>query len=191
MKVGLYFGSYNPIHIGHLIIANSMLEHSDMDEVWFVVSPQNPFKVNQSLLDDKMRLEMVSRAVDGNDKLKACSIELSLPKPSFTYVTLMELRKRYADIEFCIIMGSDNLERFEMWRNYQEILDRHHLYVYPRPNHLDIPLATLPQVTIMPNLPMLEISSTYIRDEIQKGRSVQYLVSDKVWDYIKQNQLYK
>ena len=191
MKVGLYFGSYNPIHIGHLIIANSMLEHTDMEEVWFVVSPQNPFKVNQSLLDDTMRLEMVEKAVEGNPRLKACGIELSLPKPSFTFVTLSVLREQYPDNEFCIIMGGDNLERFEMWRNYQDILDRHRLYVYPRPDHLDPPLSRHPQVTMMPNLPMLEISSTYIRDEIREGRSVRYLVAEPVWDYIREHHLFE
>ncbi|MCQ2299446.1 MAG: nicotinate-nucleotide adenylyltransferase [Bacteroidales bacterium] len=189
-RIGLYFGSYNPIHIGHLIIANAMLEYTPLEEVWFVVSPQNPFKVNQSLLADNERLEMVRLAVRSNLRLKACDVELGLPKPSYTVATLAKLKEMFPEEEFSIIMGSDNLERFDKWKNYEEILSSHHLYVYPRPNHADCPLLGHENITLLEDLPNMEISSTYIREEIAKSNSVRYLVPDEALRYIKEKGFY-
>lgn len=190
-KIGLYFGSFNPIHVGHLIIANAMLENTDMDEVWFVVSPQNPFKERQSLLPDIHRMQLVRRAIDDNYRLRACDVEMGLPVPSYTVVTLAHLNERYPDKEFCLIMGSDNLDHFDRWRNYQYILDHYHLYVYPRPGHLDSPLVKHPSVTLMEDFPLMEISSSYIRNQIARGRSVKYLLTDPVWQYLTEMHFYE
>ena len=190
-RIGLYFGSFNPIHVGHLIIANAMLENSDMDEVWFVVSPQNPFKERQSLLSDHHRLQLVRRAVDDNYRLRACDVELHLPVPSYTAVTLAHLKEDYPDKEFCLIMGSDNLDHFDRWRNADYILEHYHIYVYPRPGHLDSPLIAHPHVTLLKDFPLMEISSSYIRDQIKQGHSVQYLLSDPVWQYLTEMHFYE
>lgn len=182
-KVGLFFGSFNPIHIGHLIIGNSMLANSDMDEVWFVVSPQNPLKERATLLADRQRLEMVRLAIDDNYRLRACDIEFHLPIPSYTSTTLAYLAERYPDKSFCLIMGSDNLETFTRWRNWQFIIDNYHLYVYPRPGHDNCSLAQHPHVTLV-DVPTMDISSTYIRQQLRRGRDVRYLLPDKVYDYV-------
>lgn len=178
MKVGLYFGSYNPLHIGHLIIADAMLQHCPLDEIWLVVSPQNPFKERDGLLEDRLRLSLVEKAVEGNPRIRVCDIELTLPLPSYTYNTLQKLSEKYPQHEFCLIMGSDNVDRLDRWRNATEILEHYDIYVYPRPNHLDAPLLQHSHVHLIPNLPHMEISSTYIRQQISEGRSVRYLVPD-------------
>lgn len=190
MKVGLYFGSYNPIHIGHQIIANAMVEHTSLDEVWFVVSPQNPFKQNQVLLEDYLRVELVQKAIEGNPHLKVCDIEMQLPKPSYTIVTLTRLRELYPHIEFSLVLGSDNMDDFMRWKQADEILDNFHIYVYPRPNHLDSPVLQHHSVTLVKDLPHLEISSTYIREQISQGKSVQYLLSQPVYEIISNRKLY-
>ena len=190
MKIGLYFGSYNPIHIGHQIIANSMLAHTDMDEVWFVVSPQNPFKANQQLLDDQERVEMVRLAVEDNPRIKVCDIELSLPRPSYTYTTLCHLHKLHPNHEFRLIMGSDNLEHFDRWRNFEDIVAEHQVYVFPRPNHPLGRWENHPAIHWV-ECPQMEISSSYIRKEIAEGRSAQYLLAPKVWQQIIKKEFYK
>lgn len=189
-KTGLFFGSFNPIHIGHLIIANTMLQNSELDEVWFVVSPQNPLKERSSLLADYHRIEMVRRAIDDNYKLRACDVEFHLPIPSYTVVTLAQLRDKYKDREFCLIMGSDNLENFHRWRNYQYILDNYEIYVYPRPGHVGGKCADHPHVKVV-EVPMMDISSSYIREQIAQGHSVQYLLSDPVWKYLTEMHFYE
>ena len=175
---GLYFGSFNPIHIGHLIIAQAMLEH--VDEVWFVVSPQNPFKAQQSLMPEEERLRLVQLAVADNPRLKACDIELRLPRPSYTCVTLERLKQEYPEREFALIMGSDNVEGLPRWREAESIIENHRIYVYPRPGHLEAPLLQHPHITLLESLPHMEISSTYIRQQLAQGHSVRYLLPEPV-----------
>ncbi|MCQ2297359.1 MAG: nicotinate-nucleotide adenylyltransferase [Bacteroidales bacterium] len=189
-KVGLFFGSFNPIHVGHLIIANAMLHNSDLDEVWFVVSPQNPFKERRTLLADHHRMQMVRRAIDDNYRLRACDVEFHLPIPSYTCVTLAELSERYPDYQFCLIMGGDNLAGFHRWRNYQYILDNYQIFVYPRPRFEDNPFAGHPHVTIV-DVPMMDISSSYIRSQIALKHSVQYLLTEPVYEYLTEMHFYE
>ncbi len=189
--VGLYFGSFNPIHVGHLVIANAMLSQADLDEVWFVVSPQNPFKQHDSLLGDTHRFAMVREAVADNPRFKACDIELQLPTPSYTVVTLRTLAERYPDCRFSLIMGSDNLERFDRWRDYRYILEHHHLYVYLRPDNPASQWDGHAAVTLVKDCPLMEISSTYIRRQIAQGNSVQYLLTAPVWHYCREHHFYE
>ena len=190
-KIGLYFGSFNPIHVGHLIIANAMLEHSDMAEVWLVVSPQNPFKERRTLLADHHRLEMVRLAVDDNYRLRACDVEMHLPVPSYTVNTLAQLHEQHPDKQFGLIMGSDNLEGMGRWRNYRHILDNYPLYVYPRPGHPATQWATHPAVHWVGECPLMEISSSYIRQQIAQRKSAQYLLPDAVWKYCTEMHFYE
>lgn len=187
---GLFFGSFNPIHIGHLAIAGSMLELTRMEEVWFVVSPQNPLKDPGSLLDNRERLRMVELAVSDNPRIKACDVEFGLPTPSYTCVTLAELCRRYPDRDFALIMGGDNLEIFPRWRNHEEILENFRIFVYPRPGHAPGELASHPNVEMV-EVPMMDLSSTYIRTRIAQGCSSRYLVPDPVWRHIEEHGLYR
>ncbi|NVN96132.1 MAG: nicotinate-nucleotide adenylyltransferase [Bacteroidetes bacterium] len=189
-KTGLYFGSFNPIHIGHLIIANQMLANSDMDEIWFVISPQNPLKEKASLLEDHHRLALVKIAIDDNPLFKACDIEFKLPQPSFTIHTLVNLEEIYPQRQFCLIIGSDNLSSFHKWFNYEEILNRYQLLVYPRPGFDGGAFANHPSVKWVES-PLMEISSSYIRSAIQNGKSVKYLLPEKVLTYIEEMHFYK
>lgn len=189
-RTALFFGSFNPIHVGHLIIANTILQQDDIDEVWFVVSPQNPLKERASLLADLHRMQMVRRAVDDNYHLRACDIEMHLPLPSYTVVTLAELGERYPDRQFCLIMGSDNLATLERWRNYQYILDHYHIYVYPRPGSQNCPLRDHPSVTMV-DVPMMDISSSFIRSQIRLGKDVRYLLTEPVYQYLTEMHFYE
>ena len=189
-KIGLFFGSFNPIHVGHLIIANTMLQNSDLREVWFVVSPQNPLKERKTLLADQQRLEMVRLALHDNYRLRACDAEFHLPKPSYTVLTLAHLGEQYRDKEFCLIMGSDNLATFDHWRNWEYILDHYQLYVYPRPGSTNCRLASHPHVTLV-DVPMMDISSTYIREQIRQGHDVRYLLTEPVWQYLTEMHFYE
>ncbi|MFZ4411765.1 MAG: nicotinate (nicotinamide) nucleotide adenylyltransferase [Bacteroidales bacterium] len=189
-KTGLYFGSFNPIHIGHLIIANQMLANSDMDEIWFVISPHNPLKEKKSLLEDHHRLALVKIAIDDNPLFKACDIEFKLPQPSYTIHTLLNLEEIYPQRLFCLLIGSDNLSDFHKWFNYEEILNRYQLYVYPRPGFDGGEFAKHTSVKWVAS-PLMEISSSYIRNAIQKGRSMKYLLPDKVLDYILEMHFYE
>ena len=189
-RIGLFFGSFNPIHVGHLIIANSMLQNSDLREVWFVVSPQNPLKERHTLLADHQRLEMVRLALHDNYRLRACDAEFHLPKPSYTVLTLAHLGEQYRDKEFCLIMGSDNLATFDRWRNWEYILEHYHIYVYPRPGSTDCRLASHPHVTMV-DVPMMDISSTYIREQIRQGHDVRYLLTEPVWQYLTEMHFYE
>ena len=182
-KIGLFFGSFNPVHIGHMIIGNAMLQHADLDEVWYVVSPQNPLKERKTLLPDQQRLEMVRLAVHDNYHMRACDAEFHLPIPSYTVLTLAHLGDKYRDKEFCLIMGSDNLATLQRWRNWEYIIEHYHIYVYPRPGSADCPLASHPHVTMV-EVPMMDISSTYIRNEIQQGHDVRYLLPEPVYNYL-------
>lgn len=189
-KTGLYFGSFNPIHIGHLIIANQILVNSDLEEIWFVISPHNPLKEKSSLLDDNHRLSLVKVAIDDNPDFKACDIEFKMPKPSYTIHTLLNLEEKYPNRKFCLIIGSDNLHSFEKWFNYEQILQNYQLYVYPRPNYLDCPFKTHPSVKWV-DAPLIEISSSYIREAIKNNKSAKYLLPEKVLAYINEMHFYQ
>ncbi len=189
-RTALFFGSFNPIHVGHLIIANTMLQRDDVDEVWLVVSPQNPLKERSTLLADHHRLAMARRAVDDNYRLRVCDIEMSLPIPSYTVVTLAALEEKYPDREFCLVMGSDNLQTFERWRNYEYIINNYRLLVYPRPGSEHCQLSGHPSVTMV-DVPMIDISSSYIRTLIKEGKDVRYLLTEPVYKYLTEMHFYE
>lgn len=188
-KTGLYFGSFNPIHIGHLIIAEYLVEHSDLDELWFVVSPQNPLKKKGSLLDDRQRLHLVNLAIEDDIRFKACDVEFSLPKPSYTSFTLQVLREQYPNREFCLIMGEDNLQSFKKWFNYEFILENYQLYVYPRPNYDGGELKAHPNVHLV-DAPLMELSSTMIRQNLKEKKSVRFMLPEKVFRCIDESGFY-
>jgi nicotinate-nucleotide adenylyltransferase len=190
MKVGLFFGSFNPIHIGHLIIAQTMVDATDLQEVWFVVSPQNPFKKSQSLLHEHDRYHMVELAVQDNPAFRACDIELRMPRPSYTADTLAWLYDKYPKHTFVLIIGEDNLESFPRWKNADAILEQHALYYYPRPYAATAALATHPKVHKV-DAPLLDISATFIRENIQKGHGIHYLVTPEVEGYIRLKKFWK
>jgi nicotinate-nucleotide adenylyltransferase len=191
MNIGLFFGSFNPIHIGHLIIANFMADYAQLDQIWFVVSPQNPFKVNDELLDETKRLQLLDMAIAGDQRFKTCDIEFNLPKPSYTEHTLQQLREQFPDNNFTLIIGGDNLKNFHSWKNYTEILANHSVYVYARVGIVDKPLlANHPKIKLF-EVPLLNISSTYIRESILAGKSVRYLVPEAVREEIAKKQYYK
>lgn len=189
-KTGLYFGSFNPIHIGHLVIAEYMLEHSDLQEIWFVVSPCNPLKKKSSLLDDRQRLYMVNLAIEDDDRFRASDVEFGLPQPSYTCHTLVYLQEKFPQREFALIMGEDNLQTFEKWLNYDWILDNYHLYVYPRPGYDAAERKSHPHVTFV-DAPQMELSSTMIRDNIKLRKSVRYMLPPKVFQYIDEMGFYR
>lgn len=189
MNIGLFFGSFNPIHIGHLIIANTMATATDLEQVWFVVSPQNPFKKTKSLLHEFDRLDMVERAIADNGRLKATNIEFSMPKPSYTIDTLVRLGEKHPQHQFRLIMGEDNLEQFANWKNHQAILDYYGLYVYPRPNAKPSPFRTHPSVRLV-EAPLLDISATFIRESIRANRSIRYMVPEVVEEMIERKKFY-
>lgn len=190
MKVGLFFGSFNPIHVGHLVLANYMLEYTDLDRIWFVVSPHNPLKKKNSLLDEKQRLHLVNLAIGFNNKLKASNIEFKLPQPSYTINTLIYMQEKYPQNEFALIMGADNLESFPKWKNYEEILKHYQLYVYPRPKNDGGELKNHPQVKLV-NAPMMEISSTAIRQAIKEKKDMRYFMPEEAWQYLKEMHFYE
>ena len=189
MKIGLFFGSFNPVHVGHLIIAQSAVNETDLDKVWMVVSPQNPFKKKANLLGEYDRYRMVELALEGNPKIQASNVEFMLEKPSFTIDTLIHLREKYPSYEFCILMGEDNLEHFHKWKNYEAILNYYPIYVYPRPGSPTGLFEKYPKVTPF-NLPLLDISATRVRELIAEGKSARYVVHDAVLDYTEKNNLY-
>lgn len=189
-KIGLFFGSFNPIHTGHLIIANIMAENTDLHKVWFVVSPQNPFKPSKTLLHEFDRYDMVKAAIADNYKLDVTDVEFRMPKPSYTIDTLAVLSEKYPTKQFVVILGQDNLENFEKWKNHQQILEHYGLYVYPRPGVTESPILRHSHVRLVPS-PLLDISATYIRQNIQAGKSVRYLVPDPVEALIRARNFYK
>ena len=191
-NIGLFFGSFNPIHIGHLIIANHLVEHSDMDELWLVVTPQNPFKKKQSLLDNHHRLEMVFRALEEYEKIRPCDIEFRLPQPNYTIHTLVHLQEKYPDKNFSLIMGEDNLKSFHKWKNYEVILSDYQIYIYPRISEGNVPKELLNHPNIhRVDAPIIELSATFIRNEIKEGRNIRPLLHPKVWQYIDEMNFYK
>jgi nicotinate-nucleotide adenylyltransferase len=191
MQIGLYFGSFNPIHHGHLIIANYILQHTNLDQVWFVVSPQNPLKPSGSLLNEYHRLHLAKLAVEGENTLKASDIEFKLPKPSYTSDTLAYLREKYPDHEFAIIMGSDSFENLPKWKNYLYILQNYPIYIYKRPQHETIPSYPSAKKMTLMDAPLLPISATHIRKNIREGKSIRYLLPDGVREEIERNGYYR
>ena len=188
MKIGLFFGSFNPIHRGHLKIASYFLDNSDLQEIWLVVSPKNPLKEDEELLDVKKRLELVHAAIGENELIKCCEVELGLPIPSFTIDTLRKLRSTNHDDEFIIIMGSDNLEKFHLWKDYTEILDQYKIYVYPRSGASSGQCAAHPSVRLIDSQ-LLEISASMLRDQIRKEEFDLWL-PDKVAQIIRERGYY-
>ncbi len=189
MKIGLFFGSFNPIHIGHLIVANVMLSSTDLEQIWFVVSPQNPFKKNKSLLHEFDRLDMVEKAILDNNRFRAIDIEFSMPKPSYTIDTLIRLQEKYPQHHFKLIIGEDNLAQFPKWKNAEKIIEYFGLYVYPRPNADESPLKNHAQVRLV-NAPLLDISATFIRESLKKGQSIRYMVPEAVEEFILRKKFY-
>jgi len=190
-QIGLFFGSFNPIHTGHLIIANFMADYARLEEIWFVVSPQNPFKESDELLDENLRLNLLNKAIAADDRFKSCDIEFTLPRPSYTAHTLSELSNKYTEHQFTLIIGGDNLKSFHQWKNYKQILDQHQVFVYARVGIVDKPLlANHPSIKLF-EVPLLNISSTYIRESIQARKSIRYLVPDSVRITIEEKGYYK
>ncbi|HMT69958.1 MAG TPA: nicotinate (nicotinamide) nucleotide adenylyltransferase [Saprospiraceae bacterium] len=191
MKTGLFFGSFNPVHIGHMIIANHMIQYTDLKEIWMVVSPHNPLKSKASLAKDSDRLHLVQLAIDDNPHIKASNIEFSLPVPSYTIDTLIHLQEKYPKREFCLIMGGDNVESLPKWKNYELLLQNYDIYVYERPGYNTTLAEDNPRIKIVKNVPMMDISATFIRNAIRDKKSIQYLVPEKVFDYLDGSQMYK
>lgn len=189
MKVGLYFGSFNPIHAGHLIIANHLVNFTDIDEVWLVVSPQNPFKKKSNLADGYDRLHLAELAIGDNPRIRTSNIEFDLPIPSYTIDTLTYLQERYPEDHFSLIMGSDNIPSFHKWKNYEMILEHYEIFVYQRPGNITELYGEYDNVHYL-DAPLLEISSSFIRKLIEEGKSIRYLVAEKVYDYLKDNNMY-
>src|SRR5690625_722014 len=191
-KIGLYFGTFNPIHIGHLIIANHFAEFSSLDEVWFIVTPQNPFKKKKSLLADHHRYELVYQATESYPKLKPSRIEFGLPQPNYTVNTLVHLEEKYPDKEFALIMGEDNLNSLHKWKNYEVILERYEIFVYPRisNNKAEKKLDNHKKITVV-KAPVMQISSSFIRNSIKKEKNIKPLLPPKVWTYIDEMNFYR
>lgn len=191
-KTGLFFGTFNPIHIGHLAIANHMVEFSDLDEVWFVITPRSPFKQKQTLLDDHHRYQMVFEAIEAYPKLKASTIEFDLPQPNYTITTLVHIEERYPENEFCLIMGEDNLKSFHKWKNFETILENHEIYVYPRVSNgeIDHQFKEHPKIHRVA-APIMEISSTFVRREHRKGKNIRPLLPESVWTYLDEMNFYR
>ena len=191
-KIGLYFGTFNPIHIGHLIIANHMAEYSDLDEIWFVVTPLSPHKNKKSLLDNHHRYELVYLAVEEYPKLRPSDIEFKLPQPNYTVHTLAHISEKYPDKEFCLIMGEDNLQSFHKWKNFETIVENHHLYVYPRISGETVKnqFQEHPKVHRV-DAPIMQISATQIRNAIKEGKNVRPMLPEKVWNYVDEMNFYR
>lgn len=192
MKIGLYFGTFNPIHVGHMIIANHMAEHSDLDQIWMVVTPHNPHKQKNTLLDDYQRLHLVNLATDDYPKIKSSDIEFKLLQPNYTVNTLAHLKDKFPQHEFCLIMGEDNLNSLHKWKNYEFIIENHDIYVYPRLNSGEIDEQFVNHAKIhRVGAPVIELSSTFIRESIKNKKNIRPLLPEKVWEYVDHNNFYR
>ncbi|NNV55543.1 nicotinate (nicotinamide) nucleotide adenylyltransferase [Limnovirga soli] len=193
MKIGLYFGSFNPIHVGHLIIANHVINTTNYDKIWFVVSPQNPLKPSNSLLNEYTRLHLVRLAIEDNPRFKVIDVEFNLPKPSYTIDTLTYLKEKYPSYSFAVILGSDSYQNLPKWKNYQTLINENELLVYERPGFPFNPHPFTPpsHTILLKGAPLLDISATSIRKLLGEGKSIQYLVSEKVREEINAAGYYK
>jgi nicotinate-nucleotide adenylyltransferase len=191
LKIGLYFGTFNPIHIGHLAIANHMAEYSDLEKIWMVITPHNPFKKKSSLLDNHQRYQMVQRALEDYDKMEASTIEFDLPQPNYTVNTLAHLSEKYPEHDFCLIMGEDNLKSLHKWKNFETILEFHEIYVYPRiaEGVVETQFDNHPKIHSV-DAPIMEISSTAIRKGVAAGKNVQPLLPQAVFRYMDEMNFY-
>ncbi len=204
-QVGLYFGTFNPIHVGHVIIANHLAEYSDLDEVWFIVTPMSPHKTKDSILDNFDRYDMVKLAIEDFDKLRVSDIEFHLPKPNYTVTTLVHLEERHPNIQFSLIMGEDNLKSLHRWRNFEHLIDNYNIFVYPRIAEGDVDDDIQKQVLRVPqpqgfkeykasiqlvDAPIVELSSSFIRQAIKERKNVQPMLDKRVWDWIQEKQFY-
>jgi nicotinate-nucleotide adenylyltransferase len=195
-KIGLYFGSFNPVHIGHMAIAGYMIEFAGLDQVWFIVSPHNPLKKKETLLADHHRLYMSQLAIGDNDRLKASDLEFKLPIPSYTIDTLTYLKDKHPKNEFCLVMGEDNLYTLHKWKNAAELVRRYPIYVYPRTESEKPASLLLDQILLTAdihkiNAPLMEISGTFIRNGIKNGKDLSYFLPPPVWKYIKEMHFYE
>jgi len=190
-RIGLFFGSFNPIHTGHLIIAEYMATRTELQQVWFVVSPHNPLKLRSTLANDFDRLHMVQLAIDDNPRLRASNIEFSLPKPSYTIDTMVYLHEKYPQHEFSLIMGSDNLESLHKWKNYELLIERYPIHIYQREGALSDGTSGPKGDIRYYDVPMMKISSTFIRESIAAGQSIRYMVPDSVYQFLDGSRLYR
>jgi nicotinate-nucleotide adenylyltransferase len=191
MKTGLFFGSFNPIHIGHLMLANYFVEFTDIEQLWFVISPHNPLKNKESLLADHLRLEMVELSIKNEARFNVCDIEFRMPKPSYTIDTLTYLSEKFPSREFAIIMGSDGLDSFEKWKNYQQIILHYPRYIYPRESENDIDYSSHSNIFLAKEAPRIQISSSFIRQSLRNGKNIRFFLPEVVFEFIDKMNLYK
>lgn len=198
-NIGLYFGSFNPIHVGHLILGNHIVNESFCDEVWYVVSPQNPHKLKKNLLDEVHRLAMVRVAVEDNSKLYASDVEFALPRPSYTSFTLVALKEKHPEHQFTLLMGEDNLRSFHKWKNYENILENYKILVYPRvltvqelaKNESETNILVEHENISMIDAPLMKVSSSFIRKNIKEGKDTRYLLTEPIFSYLDEMNFYK
>ncbi len=189
IKTGIYSGSFNPIHIGHLALANWLCEYTDLEEVWFMVTPHNPLKDKRNLLDDSIRLELVRIATSDYPHFQVSDLEFTMPQPSYTYATLSALRNKFEDREFCLIMGADNWQIFGQWKNHDNIMNEFPIYIYPRNGYKIVIPENCKNANAVP-APIIEISSTFIRNSIKAGKDIRFFLPEKVGEHISNNKLY-
>ncbi len=191
MKIGLFFGTYNPIHVGHMVIANYMVEYTDLDRIWIVVTPHNPFKEKKSMLADYHRLQLVKVAIGDDIRFKASDIEFNLPQPNYTIHTLTYLKEKHPDNDFVVVMGADNLTHFKKWKNHEEILENHEVYVYPRvEGEISHDLLSHPKISLH-EAPVMQVSSSFVRKAIGEKKDVRYYLTKDVYEYITEMHFYE
>ncbi len=191
MKTGLFFGSFNPVHIGHLALANYIIEYTDLDQLWFVISPHNPLKKKETLLSDQIRLEILELALEEDNRFAICDIEFRMPKPSYTIDTLTYLTEKYPKYEFVLIMGSDSLPTFHKWKNHELIISKFHRLIYPRLSESKPDYNKHPNITFLKNAPIIEVSSSFIREAISNGKDIRHFLPSEVYNYILRYNLYQ